>query len=119
MSSIGKDYKTCYHTRMHFSDHKPVLELRAKISDIVRKNVDLKKYKVFFFGSWVTGTARERSDIDVGIKGEKPMDVERLSVLKGAIEGLRTLYKIDVVDFADTGNDFQEVALQKIEEIIP
>lgn len=104
---------------MYFTDHKPVLELKAKISDIVRKNVDLKKYKVFFFGSWVTGTARERSDIDVGIKGKAPMDVEQLSVLKGAIEGLRTLYKIDVVDFVGTGKDFQEVALQKVEEINP
>lgn len=107
----------CYDVHMFFSDYKPVEELKNRIAAVVRRNVDLKKHRAFFFGSWVTGKARERSDIDVGILGKAPMDAEQFSVLKGAIDGLRTLYKIDVVDFSDTSKMFKSVALEKIEKI--
>lgn len=35
----------------------------------MQKHLDLNKYRVFVFGSRVTGKSSERSDIDIGIDG--------------------------------------------------
>ena len=45
--------------------------IEAGIIDILKSYIRLSEYKIFFFGSRVNGTGGERSDIDVGIIGEK------------------------------------------------
>ena len=65
----------------------------------------------------MTGKANERSDIDIGIEGPKPLPAEILLDIQEEIENLPTLYKIEIVDFATVDKKFREVALQCIESI--
>lgn len=98
-------------------EHYPEEKLKKEILKIAGKHLDLKKYKVFFFGSRVSGGGDERSDIDVGIEGETPLPSTALSDIQEEIEELPILYKIDVIDFAEADEKFRKVALQYIEKI--
>lgn len=88
----------------------PASKLKKEISDIVGKYLDLSEYKIFFFGSRVSGKGDERSDIDVGIEGSEEIPHEIMSKIKEDIENLRILYKIEVVDFQNISSDFHKVA---------
>lgn len=92
-------------------------KLKKQVLDIVARYLDIKKYKVFFFGSRVSGKGGERSDIDVGIEGPKAIPIEILAEIKEKIAQLPTLYSIDVVDFRTASKDFQKVAKKNIEII--
>lgn len=98
-------------------EHYPLEKLKKEILDIVGRYLNLKEYKVFFFGSRVTGGGNEYSDIDVGIEGREPMPSKARTEIKEEIENLPTLYKIEIVDFKEISDDFREVALQFIEPI--
>ncbi len=96
-------------------EHESEKLLKEKILQIVGKYLDLSKYRVFFFGSRVTGKAREASDIDVGIEGKEPVSLRVLNGIREEIEELPVLYKIDVVDFAETNEKFKRVAKEHLE----
>lgn len=96
-------------------EHYPVDKLKKEILDLVGKHVDLRTHKVFFFGSRVSGGGNERSDIDVGIEGPAELPIEMLGRIREGIENLPTLYKIEIVDFKSTSNEFREVAIQHTE----
>lgn len=92
-------------------------KLKKEISNIIGKYLDLKLYKVFFFGSRVAGKGDERSDIDIGIKGKKPVPSGILLDIQEELENLPTLYKIEIVDFAKVDEKFKKVALKNIEPL--
>ena len=96
-------------------EHYPEEKLKKEILEIVGRHLDLKQYKVFFFGSRVQGKGTDRSDIDVGIEGPEPVPLEKMALIEEEIGNLSTLYKIDVVDFKKTSRIFREVALQHTE----
>jgi len=100
-------------------EHKSQKELGKEILEIVGRHIDLRKYKVFFFGSRVSGKGSERSDIDVGIEGPEPVLDSALARIREEIEELPTLYSIDVIDFALADDDFKQVAKEHIEIINP
>lgn len=95
----------------------PKEKLEKEILDILGKYLDLKKYKVFFFGSRVSGKGNERSDIDVGIEGPGPIPLRIFSKIEEGIENIPTLYKIEIVDFARAAPKFKKVAKQHIEYV--
>lgn len=98
----------------HYSQKK----LEKEILKIVGKHLDLKKYKVFFFGSRVTGRGDDRSDIDIGIEGQKEVPYGIIFDIKEDIDkSIPILYKIDVVDFTNADKNFVEVASQHKEYI--
>lgn len=95
-------------------------KLKKEIKKIIGKYLDLKKYKVFFFGSRVKGSkylADDRSDIDIGIEGPKVVPSDIMSNIEEEISEILILYRIDIVDFRDVSDDFYEVAKQNIEVI--
>ena len=67
-----------------------VEEVIRKVADICR-NFDAKE--VILYGSRAKGTARERSDIDVAVKG-----VEKFDLLVDQVEDLPTLYSVDLLN---------------------
>ena len=82
------------------------------------KHLDLKKYKVFFFGSRVSGESHERSDIDIGIEGPKKIPYGTVYDIREDLnEKIPTLYKFDVVDFKSADKNFIEVVSQNKEYI--
>lgn len=86
---------------------------------IIGRHLDLNKHKVFIFGSRVIGKGNDRSDIDVGIEGEKEVSLMLMGKIKDETGELPTLYKIDIVDFFNLSDKFKEVAKEKIEIINP
>ncbi|MBI2464384.1 nucleotidyltransferase domain-containing protein [Candidatus Peregrinibacteria bacterium] len=89
--------------------------LKKEIRNRMEKHLDLKKYKVFIFGSRVTGKGDEHSDIDIGIEGDKPIPRVLFSNMRDEIEDIPILYTIEVVDFQRVPKEFRDIALQHIE----
>ena len=79
--------------------------------------MDLNQYRVFFFGSRVSDTVNDRSDIDLGLEGPEKIQLSVLAAIKEAFRQLPTMYSFDVVDFKNVKADFKKVALQDIEEL--
>lgn len=90
-------------------------KIKKDILRILGKYLDFKQYKVFIFGSRVTGKGTKRSDIDIGIDGPTAVPGQTIAKIKDDLEQLPTLYTIEVVDFKNAAPDFKKVALQDIE----
>ena len=98
-------------------EYYPEEKLKKEILEIVGKYLDLEKYKVFFFGSRVSGKGDERSDIDVGIEGSTSLPPGAILDIQEELENLPTLYKVEIVDFARVDERFKKVAREHIEMI--
>jgi len=95
----------------------PVEKLKKEIFKVIGKHLDLKKYKVFFFGSRVKGRNSSRADIDIGIEGPNPIPLEIIEKIKEELADLPILYHTDIIDFRSVDEDFRKVAKQNIEII--
>ena len=102
---------------MHL-EHYPIEKLKKEILEIMSAHLDLRHYRVFFFGSRVTGAGTDRSDIDVGIQGSAPIPAKAWIEVQDAFENFPTLYKIDIVDFGRVAAIFCDVALRHTEDIM-
>lgn len=96
--------------------------MRAKtaekeIKNILQKFIDFKKSKVFVFGSRAKGKARKFSDYDIGIIDQKPLDLEKISLIKGEFEESDLPYRVDIVDFSIVSKNFRNIALSKIKKL--
>lgn len=98
-------------------EHGNLEQLKKEILAIFGTHVDVNSYSVFFFGSRVAGTGGDRSDIDIGIQGSAPIPDDAMAAIKEEIANIKTLYKIDVVDFHGVSPSFREVALKHVEYI--
>lgn len=96
-----------------------MLSVGRQVAAIVRRATGDPAYQVFLFGSWASGEARERSDIDIGIEGPAPVDPEAMLEIRAACEALPTLYTIEVVDFAQVAPDFRKEAKSRVLELEP
>jgi uncharacterized protein len=77
---------------------------------VIRCHVSDPAYRVFLFGSRATGSAGERSDIDIGIEGPAPVARTALAAILDELEEAPTLYTIEVVDFARVSEKFRQIA---------
>jgi predicted nucleotidyltransferase len=75
----------------------------------------LGRRKVVLFGSRALGTARDRSDFDVGVVGDEAMPLEDFYAIEDLIEALPTLYRIDWVDLARVSQNFRTAAMEHAE----
>jgi len=83
-------------------------------ASVIRRHVPDPAYRVFLFGSRATGSAGERSDIDIGTEGPAPVSRAALAAIHDELEDAPTLYTIDVVDFARMPERFRRVAERQI-----
>ena len=83
-------------------------------ASVIRRHVPDPAYRIFLFGSRATGSAGERSDIDIGIEGPAPVSRAALAAVHDELEDAPTLYTIDVVDFARMPERFRRVAERQI-----
>ncbi|VVA43740.1 conserved hypothetical protein [Candidatus Roizmanbacteria bacterium] len=86
----------------------------TEIKNILFKFLDPQKDRVFIFGSRAIGGARKFSDIDIGVKSTRELTGEILVNIKDAFEESNIPYTVDVVDFSQVSDRFNEVAKQKI-----
>jgi predicted nucleotidyltransferase len=81
---------------------------------VIRRHLPDPAYRIFLFGSRATGSAAERSDIDIGIEGPAPVPHAALAAIHDELEEAPTLFTIDVVDFRRVPEKFCKVAQQRI-----
>jgi predicted nucleotidyltransferase len=77
-----------------------VLDVARQVAAIVRRVTGDSGYRVVLFGSWASGKAGDRSDIDIGILGPAEVDPAAMADIREACEALPTLYTVDLVDLA-------------------
>ena len=80
-----------------------------------RMRDDLRGYRVVLFGSRAAGSARERSDFDVGILGSTPLPLKAFYHLENLFDEIETLHQINLVDLNRVSSGFRREALKKTE----
>jgi predicted nucleotidyltransferase len=65
------------------------------------------KLRIVLFGSRANGTANPRSDIDVGVDAGHPLSLADLSLAREALESLRIMETVDLVDLAAVDKSFR------------
>ena len=80
-----------------------------------RMRDDLRGYRVVLFGSRAAGSARERSDFDVGILGSTPLPLKAFYHLGNLFDEIETLHQINLVDLNRVSSGFRREALKKTE----
>jgi uncharacterized protein len=90
-------------------------EVKKQIKQIIFKHLPPKEYRVFLYGSRVTGKAWKWSDYDVGIMGDGPVPTMTLVEIEDDLENSDLPVMVEVVDFYKVGESFKQLALQKVE----
>ena len=81
------------------------------VRSILREEVpDLE---VRAFGSRVSWTARETSDLDLVLITEEPLDISHMAKLKESFSESNLPFRVDIVDWANTSENFQKVIEEK------
>jgi len=76
---------------------------------------ELEARKVVLFGSRADGTARDRSDFDIGIVGSTPLPQRVFFKIEDRLDRLNTLYKLDWIDLNRADPSFRNEALKYTE----
>ena len=76
------------------------MQIEEILQEIIRICVNNSATKVILFGSRAKGTALERSDIDIAVRGTKDN-----GKLREELDDIPTLYTIDVVDMDECRNE--------------
>ena len=73
----------------------------------------LKRYvpdfKVWAFGSRVTGTHKPYSDLDLALVGDEPITIQTRAMLSEALSNSGLPYKVDIVDWASSSDAFRQI----------
>jgi predicted nucleotidyltransferase len=88
-----------------------IAQVARAAAGIIHRMLTDRTYGVLLFGSWASGSAGERSDIDIGIVGPTPVDASVLCDIRDAVEKLPTIYTIDIVDLQRVGPDFRSAMM--------
>lgn len=94
-----------------------VLWVARQVAAIAARILGEPAYRTVLFGSWASGNARERSDIDIGIEGPSSVDPAAMQRIREACDALPTLYTIELVDLARVPTEFRRNALSRCLEV--
>lgn len=73
---------------------------------------------VWAFGSRVTGKARQYSDLDLAIGGDRPLPYTVLAELENDFSESDLGFRVDVVDWAAVSNEFKTVVGKRMELLL-
>lgn len=80
---------------------------------ILLEQLQAFRAKVYLFGSQATGKARLYSDIDIAILPLQPLPVHTLSEIREKLEESNIVRKVDVLDLAETDDDFRKRVVEE------
>ena len=69
------------------------------------------------FGSRVTWTAKDYSDLDLAVVGERALDLDVLRLLREAFEESDLPFRVDVLDWHAISSSFRKVIEKKYEVV--
>lgn len=70
------------------------------------------------FGSRVTGTPKDYSDLDLALVGAAKLDATVIEAIKEAFEESDLPFRVDILDWNAISEEFQKVILRKY-EVLP
>ncbi len=77
------------------------------VQDILQ--IHVPNDQVWIFGSRAKWTAKNTSDLDICIKGEKPLTLNTLAHLREDFSESNLPYKVDVVDWYGISEGFKKI----------
>jgi len=89
-------------------------EVEKAIINAVKKHNPSSHYRVFLFGSRVSGKETNRSDFDVGYESDEPLPTKNLFGITDEIDEIPILQKIEFVDFSTVSEDFKKIAKENM-----
>ena len=92
-------------------------DTEKKIREIIFKFLSPKDYRLFIFGSRITGKAGKFSDYDIGIQGKGSLSFGTLALIREALEDSDLPVRVDMVDFSSVSPEFKKVALSKVKQL--
>ncbi|MEE6032318.1 nucleotidyltransferase domain-containing protein [Avibacterium paragallinarum] len=92
-----------------------MIDIQPQHLEIVEKilRTYLSEYEVRAFGSRVKGTARPFSDLDLVVMTTQPLSLRTLCEVENAFSESDLPWQVDIVDWAATSAEFQQIILQK------
>lgn len=72
-------------------------------------SVHIPEFEVWAFGSRVTGHAKPYSYLDLVIRTDRPLPIERMALLKDALVESNLPIKVDVLDWSTTSESFRDI----------
>src|SRR5579872_4702672 len=95
---------------------KKLVDVRPEHLEIVRnilkKHLSAYTVTVWVFGSRARGTMKKFSDLDLAIDGDKSLPRSIMTELAFDFEESNLPYKVDIVDLATLGEEFQNIIEQ-------
>jgi type I restriction enzyme S subunit len=82
----------------------------AIVADILQQH--LPQRTVWAFGSRARFAAKPYSDLDLALIGDAPLSLSGLAALEEAFTDSPLPFKVDVVDWATTGESFRNIIRQ-------
>ncbi len=105
MSSNDVYGHTPINQSMYEGGNESVLLLISKAIHSIEPDAE-----VFLFGSRAQKRATPRSDYDIAIDCKKRVPIATMSRLRGALEELPIIQKIDIIDIYRTSEEFRKIA---------
>lgn len=87
-----------------------VNEIIEKVKEICKRN---EVSHLYLFGSYATGTAHNKSDVDFVVKG-----VKDLMKVQNEVNDILTLKKIDLFDYDNIQNSILKESMDKYGKLI-
>lgn len=96
-----------------------MIDLRADYLDTIRDILAklVPDCEVRAFGSRVTGTAKDYSDLDIVIVGAAKLDIRSISNLRNAFEESTLPMRVDVLDWHAIPASFKKIISKQYEVI--
>lgn len=86
--------------------------IKAQLVETIARHLGNRHYRLWLFGSRAQGRATARSDYDLGIMAEQPLDLVTLARIRADLEELPILQHVDLVDLTTAPAEFIQQALQ-------
>jgi len=77
----------------------------------------MPEYEVWAFGSRVTWTAKDYSDLDLALVGDKKISISKLRQLEDAFQESDLPFRVDVLDWNMIDDEFKKLIKEKYEVI--
>lgn len=85
----------------------------AKLKNLVLSLLRDEKVKIVLFGSRARNDSNIGSDVDIGLLPYGEFDRRKIFLLKEKIEDLNIPYKVEIVNFRETSEEFKKEAVKE------
>lgn len=75
-------------------------EVLEEVAERVARHLRGRRYRLWLFGSRVRGQASSRSDYDLALWADPPLDLATLARLREELEGLPLMQRVDLVELS-------------------